>query len=61
MKQKRGNGAVLYVRVSTDEQASGSLSLIHQEQRRGMVGPGELSCFSNGTSTTTPIESGSGR
>jgi len=28
---------------------------------RGMVGPGELSCFSNGTSTTTPIEFGSGR
>jgi site-specific DNA recombinase len=33
MKKERGNGAVLYVRVSTDEQASGSQNLSHQEQR----------------------------
>lgn len=34
MKKKGpGNGAVLYVRVSTDEQANGSQNLINQEQR----------------------------
>ena len=33
MKKDRGNGAVLYVRVSTDEQANGSQNLSHQEQR----------------------------
>jgi hypothetical protein len=27
MKKERGNGAVLYVRVSTDEQASGAQNL----------------------------------
>jgi site-specific DNA recombinase len=34
MKGKgRGNGAVVYVRVSTDEQASGPLNLLNQERR----------------------------
>ena len=33
MKKGQGNGAVLYVRVSTDEQASGPLNLSNQEKR----------------------------
>jgi site-specific DNA recombinase len=33
MKKGQENGAVLYVRVSTDEQANGPLNLINQEQR----------------------------
>jgi site-specific DNA recombinase len=32
MKREKGNGAVLYVRVSTDEQASGPLNLSNQEK-----------------------------
>ena len=33
MKKGKGNGAVLYVRVSTDEQANGPLNLRNQEKR----------------------------
>lgn len=33
MKKGQGNGAVLYIRVSTDEQANGPLNLSNQEQR----------------------------
>lgn len=33
MKKVQGSGAVLYVRVSTDDQANGPLNLINQEAR----------------------------
>jgi hypothetical protein len=33
MKKGQGNGAVLYVRISTDEQANGSQNLSNEEQR----------------------------
>ena len=33
MKQGQANGAIVYVRVSTDEQANGPLNLLNQEQR----------------------------
>jgi predicted site-specific integrase-resolvase len=33
MQKGQEDGAVLYVRVSTDEQANGSLNLVNQEKR----------------------------
>jgi len=33
MKQKESNKAVLYIRVSTDEQAEDALNLVNQEKR----------------------------
>ncbi len=32
MKKRQANGAVLYIRVSTDEQAIGPFNLINQEK-----------------------------